>query len=147
MKLNEILNSKVDIEVVAEKPKEFTTRAKIGDQTIEFTAFKSFKEGFEVMFGQPMGKQGELFLGKTNKGDELAIFSMVKESLLMFIKKYEPNIIQFSAEKDMDGSDNRSSLYVRLIERFKVPGYTFDKQAFNKHTNFKLTKDGFDATQ
>ena len=142
MKLNEILNKKIDYEVVKATASSFITLAKIGERHIKFMATNCDEGEWDVMFAETNseGKEGTFKL--TNSGNELEVFSMVKDSISELITRYYPESIAFTASKDSaTGKDNRADAYERLLKRFKAPGYTF------KRTKYETTGDIFRLTR
>jgi hypothetical protein len=98
---------------------EFRTKARIGDRNIDFEALKySSANTWEIAFTE--SRPGNKSVGKTGSGSELQVFSFVIESIKEFIARYKPDLIEFSSHK-ADG--NRTSLYTKILNRIKVPGY------------------------
>lgn len=58
---------------------------------------------------------------KTNKGNELAIFSTVLDIVRDFIAKSPEEVVMFSAEEP-----NRQTLYYRMISRYVKPPMAFE---------------------
>jgi len=130
MLLKEILNKKVKYTVEKANHYSFFTRATIGNRDIVFRADHDDEKGenfwyvtFEEFKKSEDGESSTYDI--TGSGNELEVFSMVKDSLLEFIEKYKPKLIEFTAEKEND-SDNRARLYARMLKRFRVSGYTYD---------------------
>lgn len=60
-------------------------------------------------------------------------------------KVKNPNVIVFSASKDLKEKNNRAALYERLMKRFKPTGYFVHVNDHNPDSVvFRLVKDGFD---
>ena len=76
----------------------------------------------------------------TGQGDAQRIFATVLASIQKFVKKYQPDVIKFSAEKS-NSSDSRSSLYDRLVARFAQQlGYTDYSEEYMGTTMYELSK-------
>lgn len=136
MKLTEILNKKVDYEVVKSTSDTFKTRATIGDREIVFTAYPvedgEGTESWEITFGEKL-KNGMTTFDQTGSGNELEVFSMVKDSIMEFINIYSPQTITFTADKDNNGAkNNRAELYSKLISKFKAPNYEVDRKSLGQ---------------
>lgn len=145
MKLNEILNKKVDYEVINAKSVFFQTRATIGDRIINFGAVDNDDGSWDIQFAEKT-KEGRTTYKKTGSGNELEVFSFVKDSLLDFISRYQPEKMCFTADKDSEEKDNRANTYERLLKRFigTIPNYSFSSiadQKDNKSTLFFIVKN------
>lgn len=148
MRLHEIeifesFNSDVNGKVVRATSDLFTTRATIGDRDIVFNATcmqpdEARQDGiWEIEFIEK-GAHGSTY-GKSGMGNELQVFSFVIESTKLLIAKYKPAEIQFSSRK-ADG--NRSSLYTRLVNRIKIPGYSVASTIHDTHADlFRIVRD------
>lgn len=140
MLLNEILDDKVDYKVIEDSDDIFGTSASIGGRTIQFFAEKYEPGKWTLSFGELKGRK--LTTDKTGNGSELAVFSMVKDSILEFVEKYDPKLMHFTAAKEaFKEKNNRGSLYARLINRFKIPGYKFEYTKGQYGDFFKLEKE------
>lgn len=140
MKLTEILNKKVDYEVVRATNSVFHTRATIGDRVINFGAIDE-EDYWELSFGEKT-KDGKVTYKQTNSGNELEVFSMVKDSILEFITRYNPAVMELTADKSEGQEVNtRANLYGRLINKFKLPGYTVNRESKNGTDVFRIVKD------
>lgn len=142
--LKEILNSKIEYEVITHSGDEFRTAANIGDRSIIFTAlFISDDEGWEIGFKE-VKKSGTSSHQVTNSGKEYDVFSMVKDSLLDFIRRYDPEEFYFSAEKDDEDppSNVRADLYDHLVRRLqsKVSDYKYTRTRSDYRDYFVLKK-------
>lgn len=145
MKLHELLNRKVDYKVLTKTGREFSTGAKIGDRDIVFTALYASDGNYWNVEFEEFSKDAEHgTYDQTGSGNELEVFAMVKDSMLEFVKEYEPSEIYFSASKK-DDKDNRADVYEKMVKRFKVPGYTMTRANKSigaaKYTEFALIKD------
>jgi len=141
-KLDEILNRKVDYEVTR-NGKDFRAEAKIGDRIIHFAIEKDDddKDGdaWEAVFWQTNLQGNGMNFGKTGGGNELEVFSMVSAALKQFIEDRKPEKIFFSADKK--GTDtNRAELYDRLVKRFKLPGYEYNRITKSHKDTFVLQR-------
>ena len=125
MKLNEVLDSKVDYTVNA-RDNRFNTIFKKGDIKVEFYATAvDDSEYWEVYF---IGFDGDKHTGTfsiiNSKGLEFQIMSFVKKSFIEFIERYSPLEVKFTSDK----SDKaRSSLYARMLKSSaSKAGYDFE---------------------
>jgi len=76
----------------------------------------------------------------TGQGDAQRIFATVLAAIQEFVKKYQPDVIKFSAEKSND-SDSRSSLYDRLVSRFAQQlGYNDYSEEYMSSTMYELSR-------
>lgn len=141
MLLNEILNKKIEYEVDEESEDAFMTSALIGGRMIEFYADKFDDGKWTLSFGEAKG--GKVTTELTGSGSELEVFSMVKDSIVEFVKKYKPTIMSFTAAKNdkSDIKNNRGDLYDRLIKKFKIPGYKASRYQGDHTDSFALEKD------
>ena len=142
--LSESFDSNVQGKLVRATNDLFTTSAKIGERTIVFNA-SQYNEGmdidpistWEIEFTEKT--PGNVTYGKSGSGNELQVFSFVIESVKELISRYRPDALVFSSHK-ADG--NRSSLYTRLINRIKLPGYHVDNIEYNDSTDvFRIVRD------
>ena len=142
MKLNEILSKKVDYEVTKETSERFDTMAKIGDRTISFTSGKvdhgDSLETWDVEFAEI--KNGKKTYAASGSGNELEVFSMIKDSILELVSRYHPDKITFTAQKEGEG-DKRANAYERLVKRFNIPGYTYNRdKEYSDFDQFEIVK-------
>lgn len=147
MKLTELLDTKVQGKAHPGNDQDtYSMNAKIGKRYIHFYASK-YGDEWTVQF-QESDNDGDFggIYKVTNSGDELKVFAFVKDCILHLIKKYDPVVIDFSAEKDYDDKEKntRGDLYARLLKRFTVPGYTVSRNTDSKSgiDNFKLLRKG-----
>lgn len=140
MKLHEILDRKIEKEVVKDNEEVYRTKARIGDRIINFVADLDDEEEDEwaVVFWETDLDGNGLKFDVTGGGKELGVFSMVKSSMMELIKKRNPKIIFFSAEKGK--GSGRSELYDRLIRRFKLPNYEYEKRTEHMNDHFYLVR-------
>lgn len=140
MKLNEILNSKVDFDIVRDDTYNFETRATIGgrDITVRFLR-QGESDEWSVSFGE-LKDDDKVEYDATGKGSEHQVFAMVKASIMEFTKKRAPQEMAFCADKTK-GKLNRSNLYDRLLRRFKIPGYSFERHDGELRDWFYIEKD------
>lgn len=127
MKITELLNSKVQYEIIEDQDYVFATRAKIGDRLITFYAGCEEDDGvWEIEFKEStIAGKGSTF-DLTGSGNELEVFSMIKDSIKELIAKHNPEKIVFIADKSK-GSTKRADMYARLLKRFNPSGYVFDR--------------------
>lgn len=126
MRIAEILDKKVAYEVVVDTKAEFQTKARIGDRMIVFDAELNEEDDWGVLFWQTTLEGKSMRFEVTKGGNELEVFSMVRDSLTQFVEERKPATIRFSADKSRGSS--RSDLYDRLLKRFKIPGYEHHKR-------------------
>ena len=83
----------------------------------------------------------------TGQGDAQRIFATVLAAIQKFVKKYQPDVIKFSAEKS-NNSDSRSSLYDRLVSRFAQQlGYNDYSEEYMSSTMYELSKQSQGAEE
>lgn len=138
MKLNEVLDKKVDYEVVKARGGVFHTQAEINGRIIDFSAIEEMDGEWEISFGEKNGT-GKTSYGVTGSGGELEVLSMVKDSMLEFVQRYQPERMYFTADKENE-KDTRARVYERMIKKFNVPGYKFNKDEVGPSTRFSLSK-------
>lgn len=151
MKINEItesFDSVVQGQIVRATNNLFTTSAAIGNRKIVFNA-SSYEAGsdiapvtiWEVEFTEKSNDTGTTY-GKSGSGNELQVFSFVIDSLNVLVARYAPAEITFSSHK-ADG--NRTSLYRRMANRIKIPGYHLsDVESDSTSDIFRIVKDSAD---
>lgn len=138
MKLNELMNSKVDYEVVKAHGGVFHTQAKINGRIIDFSAIEEMDGEWEIAFGEK-NENGKTSYGLTGGGAAAEVLAMVKDSILEFVERYQPEKMYFTADKD-NGKDSRARVYERMIRRFNIPSYKYSTGDFGGSTRFSLTK-------
>jgi hypothetical protein len=143
MKIFELLDTKVQYEVVRHTATSFWTRAEIGGREIEFRAVKNDEgDGWEIMFaertpkhlyrnGKPIGHN--LSYAATGKGSALSVGTMVVDSLREFIDTYKPQSIDFTAEKSEPA---REKIYARAMSKF-FPEYKKDDPGIYDETHMR----------
>jgi hypothetical protein len=147
MLLNEILSKPTDYMVIADTATYFATSAKIGGRKIIFNAVKEGKKPWDISFQESKIVDGKITntMKATGSGNELEVFAMIKASLLQFIKQYDPESMTFDAHKGEKTADDernvRADLYERLLKRFKIPGYTVERETRTRGDSFTITKD------
>jgi hypothetical protein len=119
MLITELFSKDTTLTVVKDTPQEFSTRSKIAGRVIEFTA-KLAAGSWLIFFVEkdPDGKSIYDTTTPTGNGAEFEVFSMVFQSLREFIKKRNPEKMDFAA-----AGTNRASLYRRMLKR--LVGYDF----------------------
>jgi hypothetical protein len=138
MKLNELMNSKIDYEVIKAHGGVFHTRAEIGGRIIDFSAIEEMDGEWEIAFGEKNGN-GKTSYGLTGSGAAPEVLAMVKDSLLEFVERYQPEKMYFTADKD-DDKNTRARVYERMIKRFNIPSYKYKSGSFGESIRFTLTK-------
>ena len=140
MKIAEILDRKVEYTVEIDNDLQFQTKARIGDRIIVFDAdTEAGEDVWGIVFWQTTLEGKSMRFEITKGGNELEVFSMVRDSMNQFIEKHKPATIKFSADKSR-GATARTNLYDRLLKRFKIPGYTHEKRSGNLDDYFILTR-------
>lgn len=147
MILSELFDSKVDYKVIVENPKVFATLITLRDKNdkpvqIAFEAlFLEKSKDWALNFGVFKSLVGdELYMrfGRIHEFQAPKILAFAKRSTEEFLKKYDPPTFKFMATKD------RSDVYARMIERFKVPGYQLEKKEEGQNSqdfhHFNFTK-------
>jgi len=138
MKLYELMDTKVDYEVIKARGGVFHTEATIGGRVIAFAAIEEMDGEWEISFGEK--KEGsKTAYGLTGSGAAPEVLAMVKASMLEFVERYQPEKMYFTADKEND-KDNRARVYDRMIKRFNIPSYKYMKGDFGAATRFTLTK-------
>jgi len=136
--LAESFDSDVKGRVLKSTSNIFVTAAQIGSRIIRFTAASDYAGVWDVVFIEK-SELGDTF-GKSGSGNELQVFSFIINSLKFFISKYSPDIITFTADK---GDSNRASLYTRLVQRIKEPGYHLENiETDETGKTFIIARDG-----
>jgi len=139
MKLNELLNKKVDYEVQINTHEDFVAVATIGGRNITFKAeYRDTTDDWLINFAEVDEKKRAY--GKTGSGNELEVFAMVKDCILEVIKLRKPRQLRFSASIE-NGKDNRASLYRKLLDRFKVPGYEVNTKKSGESETFRIVRN------
>lgn len=123
MKLNELFDKSPGYLVQSDSANLFKTTTNIGGNLYVFVASLDYgntwgvhKEFWNVEFYEQ--DAGSRKYGKTGKGNELQVFSFVKDSFQEFLSRYAPEAIAFTAQKESgDSNNNRANLYSRMIKR------------------------------
>lgn len=141
----EVLNTKVPYEVEHAGAEQFSTSAKIGGRLITFYASTGDGEPgvWEIEFDERIEKTDnsprKTTYKQTGSGSELQVFSMIKDSIIELVTRYEPEVIMFTADKEGE-NDTRAMLYARLLKRFNLPEYKTDVHQSSRKTEFTLTR-------
>lgn len=144
MKMHELvesLDSDVPYSVVKASKTTFSTSAVIGHREVVFIAHHEayedeLEDHWSVTFQETMGNNNYTY-SKTGSGNELQVFSFVIASIKELIARYSPIAIAFESEND-DG--NRTSLYNKLIQKVKMPGYTHSRTIQGAHSTTFIIK-------
>lgn len=83
---------------------------------------------------------------KTGDGGEIEIMSIVMNLATKFLRDYQPNVLEFSAERPENDPrpDSRAKLYRHMAKRIAAPfHYEVTEQDNNNHVFFRLTKQGY----
>jgi len=147
MLIKEILNKKSSFSVIKDNDRQYFTEIKIGNKTFNFAAVKMGGRKWGIAFGDvqknDIGLQ-RLSYVPTNDKNQLEVFSFVKDSIFAFIEKHDPGMITFEAKSDSGKLKTaRADTYERLINRFKLPGYTVHRGIMpgDNEETFSITKD------
>ena len=77
----------------------------------------------------------------TGEGDAQKIFATVLKAIHEFVRKKEPDSIEFSTNKEADLRSSRTRLYDRLVDRYaRDLGYTLQKQEDSSYTTYRLNR-------
>lgn len=146
MLLTEILDQKVQCKVTANNPVVFRTSAVIGDRVIEFECSKTYDRDYEdcwdAHFQEKAQGSSKQTFGVSGSGNELQVFSMVRDSFAQFMEVHKPQAVRFSAAKDAGQDGNsRGNLYARLLQRFAAAsGYQFSREDSGGKDEFLLVR-------
>jgi hypothetical protein len=148
MLIHELLDTKVDYQIIKDSGGEYIAARKIGDRTIEvnFLDTRSKETGIYLVGFFEIDKDGNKSMRVTNSGSALEVLRMVSDVITDFITERKPNKIMFQADSEK-GKNSRSDVYERLLKKFKMSGYSFDRKAnsFGSTTYFNIRKDGFEG--
>jgi len=105
--INELFDTKVDVEVVKERPNHciysFTIKGLKYKFSGEFMRDMNNIGEWQLMFVSDMG------LGITGSGNALQVFAAVGKCIDMFLKKYKPERFAFTAKEE-----SRKKLYLKM---------------------------------
>lgn len=131
MKLQELLDSDVEYEVIKKTSTRFTTKATINGRDVKFSAQtdgadeEGTEESWDISFFEIKDSPIVKF-GKTGSGGEFDVATFVSNSIKEFVQTYHPSEISFSADKDQ--GENRARIYAKMAskvlkgyQRIKVP--------------------------
>lgn len=138
MLLVEIINSKVDYQVVKQTADLYHLESTINNRKIKVTFSNQISDVWDFEFSEYTGKKWTT--GTTGSGLEFRVFSFVKESLLEFIQIYHPKTIEFTAFEE-DGS-KRGRLYEKFLKKLNLPNYYLEvgKNKSRNDTYFALNR-------
>jgi hypothetical protein len=128
MILQEILNKKITDFEVDEDIDYLDVTAKIGNREIRFYADSpkmkiDNKQIVEIEFSeQRPGAKSTYEL--TRSGNEFQVFAFIKQAIEMMLKKWNPDVIKFTADKA--DQSNRSGVYEKLVKKY-LKGYELTK--------------------
>lgn len=125
MKIAELLNSKVQYEVLLDTSDEFETQATIGNRVIKFEANRQNDDEWDIEFQEYSEQHPGGTYGKTGAGGELEVFAMIKASIEQLIKTHGATDLHFTASKQFD--DKRAVVYDKLVKRFLPKNWEFTK--------------------
>ena len=144
VEIKESFDSNEPYTVVKASNDSFVTNAEIGERTIVFTA--NMREvgmdtaptlAWEIEFIERSADSRSY--NKTGSGNELQVFTFVIDSIKELVARYAPDEIIFGSEQ----SDiNRTTLYTRLANRVKLPGYHLSSiHSGSRDDRFSIVKD------
>ena len=124
--LNELFDSKIDVEVLASTHRKYNATFEIetdDDMTMDYV-FQAVKyttienasvSQWQLSFFRKIGPSASLFDAQNDltKGETLQVFSGIKTAMLMFMKKYNPERISFSAKSS---ESSRVKLYKKFAK-------------------------------
>lgn len=149
MLITELLDSKHTIKVTIDDSDFYETSTTIGKDEYRFEA--SIKKEniwkdedfvpnrWTISFGNYNKEIEDVDYSLTGNGDELKVFSFVKESILMLVKKHKPNAISFTADKE-EGKGNRARVYSTMLKKFKLPNYEIHSEGNKYHELYSLVR-------
>jgi hypothetical protein len=145
--LVELFDADRSVKVVTSTSDTFETTAIINGRTITFGADRladlDNKTIWEVAFSE--NRQASLtaptvsHFGVTGSGGEVEVFSMIAASMKLFVEKYSPDVVKFTADKT-GNSDSRARLYKRMVDRLSPAGYVASTNSTTSRTNFWIEK-------
>ena len=163
MKLVEILNKPLPFKVEEHTKSFYQAEFTAGDRVIRFSATNEAIEygdsddedsAWMIEFGE-VAEYGQVDHEKTGSGAEFQVFATLRVIIDDFIKKCNPKIIEFSADKDK--KNNRARVYAKLFKKNMPPGWKFKeednknplvpiyfmmvKEALDKPLPYELTRD------
>lgn len=123
MKLFELFNRPAEINIMTAGIYLFKAAFHVGDRTIVFRGDKNSAGIWYLSFYQlGSGFENQVY-DMTNDGGEFDVMSTVKKLMDIFIEKYQPKEILFSASKS---EDSRVKVYHRMVSRYMPPNYERD---------------------
>lgn len=143
--IDESLDSDVAAELIENEPTHKVWRATIGSRDIIFIAERNHKGYWHIEFGEvetnnkSVDRLLDIRYELTNRGNELKVFSMIRQCIMKLIELANPQVILFSADKS---DKNRASAYERLVKRLNLADYhlTVDKDSHLISVAFRLEK-------
>lgn len=141
--LLELFDSKIEYEVDKNTSEKFSTKAKIGTKLITFIAVNAFPENeiWEVSFS--FEDSDNVSYKASNDGRQLEVLSFVKRSMIEFIDRYHPRIIEFTASKENedDSRNSRALIYKKMLKDVESHGYSLKSDEMTSSSmEFTLTK-------
>jgi hypothetical protein len=131
--LNELLDTKLDLEEVPVRKGHQQWKLKLGDdQVVHFYVVWVTPKSIDFFFKDEKGS-----VELTGKGNELKVFGAAKQILTDLLKN-KPDLITFEADKS--SGETRANLYRRFIERWKPSGYKFSEISDKHSSNFYLKR-------
>lgn len=87
----------------------------------------------------------------TGEGDALRIFATVITAIHKFVKKHKPQLVRFSASKEVEpgqSSQSRAKLYDRIVERYaNAWGYDVYQEDHGDQVTYELTQSQTDLAE
>lgn len=144
MQLQELLNTKIDYKIIADTHVEFSAKAAVGDREIiveiirdEYADDDTWQLAFKE--SKDHGEFRTSTYSATGSGKEFEVFAFVKDVVFDFIKKKNPYLIIFTAEKEQ-GDSTRADLYDRLAKRLVVSGYRRHRESGDYRDFFSFVR-------
>lgn len=148
MLISELLNSKIEVNVERAGFRIFLANATIDNIYIEYEAIRG--EGHKeyewdvsfstIQLDENGKKKGPGKYGITGTGHELQVLSFAKEATLIFVKKCDPKIIVFTAEKEQNKTA-RGNVYEKMVKRWNIPGYEYQRSDDRRKAHFTLERE------
>ena len=116
MKLNELFSSEMEVQQEESLPYRHSYSFQINDKKYWATFTKQREKNFDVWgfyFKDDAGQQGI-----TGSGDAIKVFASIKQIFFKFMRKVNPQIVQFTANEP-----SRIKLYNRFSKQLQRKGF------------------------
>lgn len=131
MKLLELIDTKIDMQMAYDTPTDFEARAAIDGKKYFFRAVRIDGEPWDVCFGSRDGDSFSL----TGDHVPLKVLSFVREAFSKLVQKRNPELITFSAQM------KKAVLYKSLLKRLMPVQYKLSiNEVSNETTIFTMAK-------